>query len=399
MAIQANAQGLVTGRFQIPAGVPAGVKQVEFVGSGGSRGTATFSGQGNLVSEVVRNVLRVVEFRFDPLAQTFSLQQAMPLAGVRLWFTAKGTTSVMVQIRGVTAGVPNNLVYGEARVAPAAISTVGPTQITFEAPIWLDASTEYALVVLCNDATSKLAVAELGKWDVNAKRWVTSQPYQVGVLLSSSNASTWTAHQDRDMAFELVKAVYSNTSSDIPLGNVAVTNATDLLLLSMAERPTSDTRVEYKLSLPNGATVNVAEGQPLRLDQAITGNVGITARLLGSSNGSPVLHPGTQLVAGQVQTSAEYVSVAFPAGAGSRIRVVIDAVLPSGASVAVKVAGSNNAYVTVPQLGQARNLGNGKVELTYELTGFSDSTARVKLVLTGTASARPEIENLRAMAM
>lgn len=54
-------------------------------------------------------------------------------------------------------------------------------------------------------------MAELGKYDAVHERWVTSQPYQVGVLLSSSNASTWTPHQDRDLTFRLLGARFTAT--------------------------------------------------------------------------------------------------------------------------------------------------------------------------------------------
>ncbi|UTY60408.1 hypothetical protein [Massilia sp. erpn] len=400
MAIQANAQGIVSGSFQIPANIPAGAKRVDFSGAGGSRGSATFLGQGTRLIELRQMVTRITENRSDPLAQTFTLPQSTQLAGVKLWFTAKGTSSVVAQIRGVIAGVPNNVIHAEGRILPAAIATTGPSQIVFDAPVWIDANTEYALVVQSNDAVTKLAVAEMNMWDNNAGKRVSAQPYQVGVLLSSSNASTWTAHQDRDLTFELLKPVFTEAGRNVDLGSVAVSNATDLLLLSLAEAPTFNSRVEYTLALPSGVSVNVAEGQPLRLAKAETGNVGVTAKLSGTAAATPVLYPGTQLISGAVKTTADYVSVAFPAGNNSRIRVVLDATLPSGAGIAVKVAGSDPAdtYADMPQI-SSRQLGLNKYELTYEVTAFSKTSAKVKLVLSGSSSARPEVENLRAMAM
>ncbi|NVE01618.1 hypothetical protein [Massilia sp. BJB1822] len=400
MAIQANANGIATGSFVIPSNIPAGTKRVDFVGSGGSRGSAVYLGQGTRITELRQMITQVVYVHTDPLAQTFSLPESTQLAGVRLWFTAKGTSQVVVQLRGVVAGVPNNVVHAEGRILPAAIAITGPTQIVFDAPVWIDANTEYALVVQSNDAITKLAVAEMNMWDVNAGRRVLAQPYQVGVLLSSSNASTWTAHQDRDLTFELLKAVFSETSRNVDLGSVAVSNATDLLLLSLAEAPTFNSRVEYTLSLPSGASVNVAEGQPLRLAKAETGNVSVTAKLSGTAAATPVLYPGTQLISGAVKATADYVSVAFPAGNNSRIRVILDATLPSGAGISVKVAGSDptDTYADMPQI-SSRQIGLNKYELTYEVTGFSKASAKVKLVLSGSSSARPEVENLRAMAM
>jgi hypothetical protein len=400
MTIQANAQGVLSGRFQIPANVPAGAKNVEFIGAGGTRGAATFSGQGLRVTEVRQMVTRITTNYYDPLAQTFTLPQATALGGVKLWFTVKGAAPVLLQIRGVAGGVPNRTIYAEARLAADAVKTVGPTQFVFAAPAWLDANTEYALVVMTNDDKTQLAVAEVGMWDDNAQRRVTAQPYQVGVLLSSSNASTWTPHQDRDMTFELQKAVFSETASTVNLGNVSVVNATDLLLLALAEAPTFESRVEYTLALPGGAKINVAEGQPVRLATPVTGEIGVSAKLSGTAAVSPVLHPGTQLVAGTVQATADYVSVAFPAGANSRIRVIVDAALPSGAKLVVILPGAaaDGKDVEVPFL-SSRWLSMEKQELSYEVAGISKDNVKVKLVLSGTSAARPEVENLRAMAL
>lgn len=400
MSLQANSQGVLSGKFTIPANVPAGVKNVEFLGNGGSRGTASFTGQGTLTTEQRQMVTRITDQWWDPLAQTFSLAAAAAVGGVDLWFTDKGTSQVVVQIRGVVSGVPNNLVYGEARIMPSDISLTSYTRVQFDSPVWVGANTEYAIVVLTNDAKTALAIAELGKWDQYTSKWVTSQPYQVGVLLSSSNASTWTPHQDKDMAFRLLKAVFNQDERVINLGNVAVSNATDLMLLSLSNAPTFDTSVVYSLGLPGGSTVTVSDGQPVRLPAAVTGNVAVSAKLAGSATSSPTLSPGTQLVAGVAAKTAEYVTVGIPAGNNSRVRVIIDATLPSGAGVAVKVAGigASDAYADVPFLSSSQ-LTSDKQELIYEAAAIDKAMVKIKLVLSGTSSARPLVENLRIIVI
>ena len=52
--------------------------------------------------------------------------------------------------------------------------------------------------------------------------------YRIGVLLSSSNASTWTAHQDRDLKFRLLACRFTENTRTVPLGNITVTDSTDL---------------------------------------------------------------------------------------------------------------------------------------------------------------------------
>lgn len=195
-----------------------------------------------------------IRYNYDPLAQTFSVDETMQLAGVDLWFTAKNGP-VTVQIRETGNGYPTRTVLGAGRIKPDSIvvSGGGHTRILFDSPVSVLAGTEYALVVLCDDAQTSVAVANLGEFDQLAQQFVTVQPYQVGVLLSSSNASTWTAHQARDLTFRLLRAAYTETSKAVDLGSVAVSGATDMLLMSLAEEPGAATRLDYRLTLPTRA--------------------------------------------------------------------------------------------------------------------------------------------------
>lgn len=403
MPLQANAQGELTGKFTIPANVPAGTKLVQFTGQGGTVGRATFTGQGEITSTTLRNVRTLITQFYDPLAQTFTVGESCQVNAIDLNFTAKGTTDVLVQIRETSNGVPTQTILGERRVKPADILITGNsngTHIAFPAPITLQAGVEYAVVVLCDDAVSMLAVAELGKFDAFQQRWVTSQPYQIGVLLSSSNASTWTAHQDRDLAFALHRAVFAENEKTVVLGTVAVTDATDLMVLTTAELPSSVTRAEYELVLPGGATLTVADAQPIRLDAAVTGNITVRAKLYGSGAFSPVLHPGTQLVVGKVGTTGSYVSRAIGGGSNVRVKVIFDAVIPGGSSVAVSYKGGDvgDGWTTVPFVGSTQG-DNGFYEITHEVTGVNEQQIQIMLELTGNAAARPRVKNLRFMTI
>lgn len=118
--VTADSSGKLTGTFTIPADVPAGTKLVEFRGGeGGSTAQATFVGQGTLEVTTLRQVQTVTNTNIDPLAQTFMLDKAVQLAGVDVWFTARGDSGVRVQIRDVSNGVPTRTVLAEA-VVPAA---------------------------------------------------------------------------------------------------------------------------------------------------------------------------------------------------------------------------------------------------------------------------------------
>ena len=402
MTVSANSSGVVTGSFTIPANIPAGAKRVTFIGAGGSKGDAVFVGAGVITDNAQRQVTTQTAtfWSFDPLAQTFSLPSDSQITAIDLWFSAVGTGPVVLQLRETSNGVPSRDVIGDVRLLPSDINTTTYTRATFSAPISLLADTEYALVAMCDDAVTELRIAELGKWDAAGNRWVTSQPYQVGVLLSSSNASTWTAHQDRDLAFRIHKAVFSEVNKTIALGTVAVTAATDLMLLALEEAPGSQTHISYSLTLPDASTVTVSSGQPVRLAAAVTGIITVAAALFGSATASPVLVPGTQLVVGHVAVSAEYVSRAITGGASVRIKAVFDALIPGGAGVALQYKGGDvgDAWISLPYASSTA-IGDGFMEMTHEITGVNEALVQIKLTMTGTSAARPRIKNLRFMTI
>lgn len=408
----ANGSGVVTGSFTVPAGIPAGNKEVVFIGAGGSRGTAVFSGQGTLERQTWQRQTTVTEIRWqsppppplppvvwiDPLAQTFTLDANTQVSGVDLWFTAAPTTDAVVQIRATAVGFPSQDVIAQAQLAPGSISVGGAhTRFEFPAPVHLLAGIEYAVVVLCNDATGAVHVAELGKFDSVNQRWITSQAYNIGVLLSSSNASTWTAHQDRDLTFRLVKADYTETTRTVSLGNVAVTAATDLMLMAFAERPSSDTAVEFLLTLPSAQVIRVNDGQPVQMPTAITGNVGVSAVLSGNDF-SPVLFPGSQLVVGQIAATGDYVSRAVPAGGTSTVKVIYEGIVPSGATIEAFYKGPDLGDTWIPMGAPTTGpADDGYTEFIHTATGVAELTVQIKLVLTGTTGARPYARDLRVI--
>ena len=422
----ADGTGVVSGSFSIPAGIPSGNKLVQAAGAGGSTATATFTGQGTMERQAWQQQTTVTETRWqsppppqpvvvfeggggggggggkDPLAQTFTLSESVQASGIDLWFVAKPTTLCSIQLRSTAVGFPETTILAESILAPAAINIGGATtRFTFEVPVYLVAGVEYALVVLCNDAIGSVSVAELGKFDATNQRWITSQPYTVGVLLSSSNAVTWTAHQDRDMTFRILRAAYTSTSRTIALGLAAVTGATDLLLMSYADRPTSVTGVKYQLTLPDASVLLVDDGQPIQLAAPITGNVLVSAILTGSADFSPVLWPGTQLVAGVIAASASYVSRAIPGGSSIKVETILEAIVPSGAGLSIEYKGQDggDTWAFLPNTATAA-VDDGFTELIHQASGINEiNGVQVRITISGTTAARPRIRDLRAIVI
>ncbi len=399
MPLVADSNGVLSGKFTIPANVRAGTKDFTVVGQGGSTGSAVFVGQGTLSTDMLQTITTVTTTReIDPLAQTFSLPVEAQVGGVDVWVVAKGTSPIIVQIRETLVGFPTGTILAEGRLDPSAITVGAFNRFLFDAPIRLAANNELAIVVLCNDPIGSIGVAELGKFDSTQQQWVTNQPYQIGVLLSSSNASTWTTHQDRDMTFRLLARRYSSATREISLGSVAVTNATDLVVLSMAEDVATGADSDIVLTLPDGTSRSAGDGQTVTFTAGITGNIGVTARLRANQMVSAILRPGTQLAAGTIQLTGNYISRAMPAdAAGANVRIIFNADIPSGSTVLVFVSGTDagDAWLPVTQVGTAKPLGDGIYEFEYVYTGLHEAAVRVKLQFTGTATARPKFYNLR----
>lgn len=418
MTLVADNSGALSGKFTVPAGLPAGAYTIEATGRGGTRGVAIFEGQGTRIRQEFQQQTTQTEVRWqspppvqtqegrgfdgiDPLAQTFTLPKSQQITGIDLWFSARGTTPIEVQLRETQVGFPTQTVLARKRLKPTEVVLGGAsTRVLFDHPAWVRGGQEYALVVACDDPVSALSFAELGKFDPAAQRWVTEQSYRQGVMLSSSNASTWTPHQDKDLAFRLLTAAYTSTTRTIPLGKATVANATDLLLMAYAERPVSEAQVDYQLTLPDGSTLTVDDGQPVRLATPITGDVLVSAILHGTADVSPVLFAGTQLVAGRVSMEDNYITRAVPAGNNVRVKIVYEALVPAGAAVTAQYAGVDNtdAWVTVP-VSSTMNMDNGWLEITHDVTGVSETMVRAQLLLTGTSAARPMCRNLRVIVL
>jgi hypothetical protein len=393
----ADAQGRISTAFTVPSGIPAGTVRVIVSGNGGSRGETTYTATGTTTTNISRNVIQAITYH-DPLAQTFVLDATRYVTGVELHFAVKGTSEVRTQIRDTQVGYPGKKVLAEGRIAAANITANAVNRILFVQPVLLTAGTEYALTVLCDTSDHEIAIAELGKWDAAGNKWLTSQAYQIGVLLSSSNASTWTAHQTMDMWFRLLGAKFTTTKKIVALGTVTLTDTTDLLPLADVEFASAEAEATFILKKNNQEAARVQPGQTLSLTQKIQGEHQLFVELSGSANFSPVLYGGMQLVAGKQRDTAEYVSRAFPCGSARRVMVTIAAIQPGTSTVGVQVQTGPNTWADAEPYGTAVQLGDGWQELSF-MENCSAAETRVKLTLSGSVADRPKIRELRAVIL
>ena len=140
--------------------------------------------------------------RWDPLAQTFSFTENKIISAMGLFFTRKDLSiPVTVQIRGVTTGLPNDVIYAQQVVSPGEINLNAETKVVFSDPFNAEANTSYAVVILTDSTNYRVRVATLGQLGQNGV--ITKQTYTTGVLLESSNAETWTPLNGSDLAMKI----------------------------------------------------------------------------------------------------------------------------------------------------------------------------------------------------
>jgi predicted nucleic acid-binding Zn-ribbon protein len=334
----------------------------------------------------------------DPLAQTFVLERSLQCAGFDVWFTAKHASEpVLVQIRTVEMGMPTQNVVGQVYVPAASIAVDAWSRIAFTTPVWLEAGQSYALTLLCDNAVSACAIARLGEFDRAGLEIVAAQPYQVGVLLSSSNASTWTAHQDADLAFRLVEhKLAGDPSQTVEVGAVDVVDCDHIVIYAAVERPTQNAEAIFTLTLPNGEKLLAQEGWPVTLPNKVTGVITVQAELSGS-DATPILHPQIVIAAGERALTALYQSRAFaPSAQATRGVVSFEALLPSGSAVNAEVWDGSQWHST--EFLSAVQVGDGWISARYEKTGLTvPLEAKVRLTLTGHAHAVPKVRKIHAV--
>lgn len=437
--LTANSSGIINGSFVIPANTPVGTKTVQAIGSGltPSKASAAYIGQHYITTTQLQRTNILLRGRHDPLAQTFTLPENRQIAAIDIKFTAKGANSnkVFVQIRETEVGFPNQEVLAEAIIDPAGVTTGQFTTATFPIPVSLVADREYAIVILTDDALHALAVAKLGdQWNNGGGDvgFVSEQPYTIGELLSSSNASTWTPHPDRDLCFRMRAAKFTSNTRTVTYGQIAFSNTTDVVVKASVERVSPETDVEFVLAetfTPSGLsgpqTHHLTEDQALLLTQRETGNVNVSAVLKGTSKYSPVVYPNPQFALGEQADTSTYFGAGIQADSNFKIVVTVEVFKPGAANCVPTVqrqvmSGGNpvitggvyqSEYVGLLKTNVVR-LSDGWQEETYKShpdvsdTGYGGWTAptlrgvgldyitRCKLALTGTPRDRIYARNL-----
>ena len=336
--------------------------------------------------------------RRDPLAQTFSFSQNRVVAAVGVQFTRKDAAlPVTVQIRGVTTGLPNEVVLAEKVVAPDEIDLDTETRIDFDDPFYAEANTSYAVVLLTNSSDYRVRIATLGQRGQNGV--ITRQAYAQGVLLESSNAETWTPLNASDLTLKIYGYDFQ-ASGEVRFQPVTGVEFSEFNLDEYSAIP-EGTGIAWEYSTDGGSTWDaIVPAEEENLPNLAT-TVLVRALLAGSeANDTPALNfKDVNLVGYLNGTTGAYVTRENELTQGvASTKVYAQMNIPSGTSL--DWYASNDGGVTWESLtlDSTREIDQEWTEYTYSHT-FADpggDKVRYKAELTGNRLVYPRIHTLGA---
>jgi hypothetical protein len=263
-------------------------------------------------------------------------------------------------------------------------------------PIFVPQDLEFAFVFRTDDPTHALSIARLGQVDIASGKAVSAQPYTVGVLLASSNNSTWTPIQDADLTFQIAGCKFNPTTKTIELRTIAITQVSDFLIRAALELPTEAVNAYFEVKRADGTVHRMAPFQPLPLPDFYTENVTVRVVLSGTEKVSPVLYPDVVFIAGRVRTAANYVTKAFDAGTNIRITNYFKSFTPGSSTVSTFVDKVDGVYLSLPEVSSAP-LDLGWQDKKRQITGFTGAKARLRIIMTGTPANRPKVADFTAV--
>jgi len=341
---------------------------------------------------------QIVTVRNDPLAQTFSFTEDKVVSGVGLYFTAKDPSiPVTVQIRGVTTGLPNGVIFAEKVLAPGDVSLNVETKVVFANPFYAQAGTSYAVVLLTNSSNYRMRVATLGQLGQNGV--ITRQTYAAGVLLESSNAETWTPLNGSDLTMKIYGYDFQ-PSGEVRFQPITGVQFSDLNLDEYSSVP-QGTGIAWEYSTDGGVLWDaIVPAEEERLPNLASQ---VLVRALFSSNAaniSPALiYKDVNLIGYLNNTTGKYLNRENELTQGvSSTKIYTQMNIPSGTTVNWFASNNGGATWEAMSILTTRKIDEEWTEYTLTRT-FSDpngNRVRYKAEMTGNNLVYPRIHTLGA---
>ena len=287
--------------------------------------------------------------RSDPIAQSFFVDEEdgifLTKCGVYFRTIAKDETPVCLQIRTVEFGTPTERVlpFSEIYLYPEQINTSEDgSEITFfqfKAPVYLNANTEYAVVLLSLSPDYSVFISRVNENDLVTQEFVSNQP-TLGTLFKSQNSATWDASQWEDLKYVLYRADFVNNglvefyNPDLNIGNnqVAILQPNSLEMHSRKIRVGLSATIST-LDIPTGATVT----------QIVSGATGNYVASTGISTGTlSVINAGIGYTPSSGYFSFQNVTLSSITGNGSG--ATANVAISNGVAIAATITNGGQGY-------------------------------------------------------
>lgn len=174
--------------------------------------------------------------REDPLAQSFHLADTKIPRGayaksIDIYFSEKTAENdpIRLEVVEVENGTPTSRKVNGGTVVlnPSSVNVSddasSATTFTFNRPVFLSTEREYAFILRSTSKDYRVWMSELDGVDVLTGQTIDRDPY-LGVAFRSSNASTWTPIQTRDIKFKLDVHLFTDAGTTAKTAQVGPGN-------------------------------------------------------------------------------------------------------------------------------------------------------------------------------
>ena len=299
--------------------------------------------------------------RGDPLAQSFFVEESEGIfvtkCGIYFNSVDAGEAPVVFQLRTLELGLPTQKVlpFSEVFLYPSQITTSDNgsaiTFFEFDAPVYLQGGTEYAMVMLSHSPDYSVFISRVGENDLQTQTFVSNQP-TLGSLFKSQNASTWEPSQWEDLKFQLFRADFLDTGT-IDFYNPELTSGNNQVAKLLPNSIEMNSRkVRISLASTIGNTSLEFGNTVMQYGSDATGNyvsnAGIATGDLNIINAGIGYTP----TSGQVTFGGVSLETVTGNGSGATADITID----NGVAIAATISATGNGYVagdvlSIPNIG------------------------------------------------
>lgn len=310
-ALKADVNGIARGSFVIPANTLCGSREFRVYPKTipSLFGTTTYTSVGRtrvVTSTVTNSTVYQVKtstqvVNTDPLAQSFEFNQDQLITGIGIYLKDKDTTEpLIIQVRNMVNGYPGTTIFADQVIQPKnckqSVDGSVETRVTFDNPVYCNANEQYCFTILSNSNVDSAFICETTKQDLVSGIIIAKNPYFDGTMFSSSNAKTWTAHQNMDLKFKVYGAKFEEKGV-IEFDEISGVSLDRLMVVASEDIP-ANCRITWKYAINGSADYMPIETYDDRTLSTVAKRVKVRADISGLSNISPAIRTDSLMLIG-----------------------------------------------------------------------------------------------------